>query len=156
MTNIARNILGINSGWTDAGFIQSSFNSGANGTFWQAASYQTGSLDLMGEFWFKAYVGGTTTTGAYFCLWAQEELPDGNFGDGVGNGTTLPSASYLLATAGVKVGVTSGSPVFGFFKKFPIPINNYRYGISQHSGVSLNAVSSMAAQYRTINYNLNG
>lgn len=155
MTNIARNILGINSGWTDAGFIQSSFDSGANGTFWQAASYQTGSLDLMGEFWFKAYVGGTVTSGAYFALWIQEELPDGSYGDGVTNGTGLPSANYLVATSGVKAGITSGSAIYGKFKNYPIPIDNYKYGISQHSGIALNSVSSMTCQYRTKNYNLN-
>lgn len=156
MTGILKNQLGINSAWTDAGFIQSSFNSGANGTFWLAASKQVGSLDLWAEVYVKAYVGGTVSSGGYFAVWVMPELPDGNFGDGVTNGTGLPNGTLFVDNIGVKAGVTSGSAVYGMTHIFPIPIDGYKFGVSQHLGIALNATSSVSVLYRTRNLNLNG
>lgn len=150
---------GVNT-WTALGFTGSDFNSLANGSFVLASSAidNSSNLDLFAEASFIATVGGTTTAGAYLALWALPLNRDGTtYGDTIGNGSTLPSANYLLATCGVKVGVTSGNTIVGIFPVFVMPTRRtFKFGISQHVGVAFHATASVTAEFQTTNLNLNG
>lgn len=142
------------------GFTAADFDSLANGSFVLASSAidNSSNLDLWAEASFIATVGGTTAAGAFFALWGLPLNRDGStYGDTIGTGATLPSVSYLLQSCGVKVGVTSGNTVVGAFPIFRLPTRRtFKFGLSQHTGVALNATASVTAEFQTTNINLNG
>lgn len=160
MANTLKLAAGGVSTWTAMGFTASDFNSLANGSFVLASTAidNSANFDLFAEASFIATMGGTTTSGAYVALWGVPLNRDGTtYGDSIGNGTTLPSGNYLLATCGVKVGVTSGQTIVGIFQPFAMPTRrSFKFGFSQHTGVAFNATASFTAEFQTTNLNLNG
>lgn len=159
MASTAKLVAGGVSAYTTCGFTATDFNSLANGSFVIGDSVIANgtNLDLIGEVSFIATVGGTTTAGGYFSLWGMVENRDGStYGDAITDGATLPSSSYLLATVGIKVGITSGNTIVGTFPRFLMPRDDFKFGLSNHSGVALNATASVTCEYRTFNFNLNG
>lgn len=159
MASVAKLIAGGVSAYTTCGFTAADFNSLANGSFVLASSTVTNAtnLDLLAEASFIATLGGTSTAGCYFALWALPENRDGTtYGDTIGNGTVLPAGTYFMGASGVKVGVVSGATVVGTFPRFLLPRGVFKFGLSQHTGVALNATASVTCEYRTTNFNLNG
>jgi len=159
MANTAKLVAGGVSAYSDCGFTAADFNSLANGSFVIADTVKANgtNLDLIGEVSFIATVGGTTTAGGYFALWIMPENRDtSTYGDAITDGSTLPSSSYLVATVGIKAGVTSGNTVVGTFPRFLMPRDDFKFGLSNHCGVALNSTASVTCEYRTMNYNLNG
>lgn len=160
MANITKLAVGGVSSWTSLGFTAADFNSLANGSFVLASSAvdNSSNLDVWAEASFIATVGGTTTAGAYLALWGLPLNRDGTtYGDTIGTGSTLPAANYLLATCGVKVGVTSGNTIVGIFPRFMLPTRRtFKFGLSQHTGVAFNSTASVTAEFQTTNINLNG
>lgn len=159
MASVAKFVAGGVSAYSSCGFTASDFNSLANGSFVLASSTTDNgtNLDLLAEVSFIATVGGTTTAGAYLALWIMPQNRDGStYGDTIGNGSTLPAATYFAGSAGVKVGVTSGNTIVGTFPRILLPRGVFKFGISNHVGVAFNATASVTAEFRTTNLNLNG
>jgi hypothetical protein len=159
MANIAKLTPGGQSAYTSCGFTASDFNSLLNGYVVVASSEISNAtnLDLMAEVSFSVVVGGTTGGGSYLALWILPKNRDNStYGDGVANGATLPGASYAVASCSIKPGVTSGNTVVGTFPRFFLPRGAFKFAVSNHCGVALNAAASAVFEYRTINIDLNG
>lgn len=145
--------------FSSAGFTAADFNSLANGSFVLASTAidNSGNLDLEAEFSGQFEVGGTTTAAHYLLLWLLPRNRDGStYGDGTGNGSNLPGSQYLVASGGVKVGVTSGNAVFFTFRRIWLPRGLFKWGLSQHLGAALDSTAAAQAEFLTTNINLNG
>jgi hypothetical protein len=159
MASVLKLVAGGVSSYTDPSFTEADFNSLASGSWIRSDADWDNStnLDVALECSFEFTMGGTTASGAYLAFWA---LPlartSAIYGDDQGEGSTLPSLRYLAATTGVKVGITSGNKIYGTFPRIYIERGIYRFGISQHTGVSFNSSAAAAVEVRTTNYNLNG
>lgn len=159
MASIAKLIAGAVPNYTSCNFTAADFNSLANGSFVLGSTSVTNAtnLDLLAEASFIATVGGTTTAGGGMSLWVLPLNRDGTtFGDTIGTGATLPSSVYFVSGLGVKVGVTTGNTVVGTFFRFLLPRGEFKFGLSNHCGVALNATAAVTCEYRTSNFNLNG
>ncbi len=159
MASIAKFIAGGVSAYTTCGFTSADFNSLANGSFVISDSVLANgtNLDLLAEVSFIVTVGGTTTAGCYMGLWVMPENRDGStYGDTITDGATLPASTYFAGACGVKVGVTSGNTIVGTFPRILLPRDDFKFGLSNHTGVALNATPALTCEYRTINFNLNG
>lgn len=160
MASIAKLNFGATSTtWTAAGFTLSDFNSRADGSVVVAATAidNATNLDLEVEVSITAEVGGTTTTASRFDLYILPLNQDGTtYGDGQVTGTTVPAASYWVASCLVKTGVTSGNAVYGNFPRVPLPAASFKFAIVNRMGSALDSTANAAVDYRTVNRNLNG
>jgi hypothetical protein len=140
--------------YASAGFTLTDFNSRANGSFVLGTTTIDNStnLDLDAEISGQFTVGGTTTAAHFLALWLLKLNRDGTtWGCGTGTGTALPAANQWMATASVRVGVTSGSAVTFDFPLIRLPRGTFRLGISQHLGAALNASAAAQVEFRTTN-----
>jgi hypothetical protein len=145
--------------WAVAGFTATDFNSLASGSVVVAATNKDNSanLDLYADVSFALTVGGTTTAASFVSLYILPLDQDGaTYGDGAANGTTAPVSGYLVATIGVKAGVTSGNVVNGTFRGIVLPPGDMKFAIVNNLTVALNAAAAASVKYRTYNENLNG
>jgi len=159
MASTTKLVAGGTSSYSSCGFTATDFNSLANGSVVVADTEQANgtNLDVLAEVSFIATVGGTTTAGGYFALWLLPENRDTTtYGDAVADGSTLPGANYLVAICSIKSGITSGNTVVGTFPRFLLPRGDFKFALSNHCGVALNATASVTCEYRTTNFNLNG
>lgn len=161
MTSTTKLIAGAtgSGAFTSAGFTATDFNSLANGSFVLAATAidNSANLDVLAEFSGQFAVGGTTTASHYLLLWLLPRNRDGStYGDATASGTSLPGSQYLVASGGVKVGVTSTNAVYFTFQGIPLPRGLFKWGISQHLGAALHSTAAMQGEFRTTNINLNG
>lgn len=157
MASTAKLIAG--QAFASAGFTASDFNSLANGSFVLASTAidNSSNLDMEAEFSGQFEVGGTTTAAHYLMLWLLPINRDAStYGDATASGTNLPGSQYLVATGGVKVGITSGNAVFFTFRHIRLPRGLFKWGLSQHLGAALDATAAAQAEFLTTNINLNG
>ncbi len=162
MANIAKFAVGGVSAYTSCNFQASDTNSLANGSFAIATSgtpqidFST-NLDLLAEISGVITVGGTTVTGAYLAFYLLPLNQDGTtYADGQGAGATLPAASYLVTSVGVKAGVTTGNTITFTTPRFLLPRGTAKFAIANGTGVAFNSSSAPTISYRTTNLNLNG
>jgi hypothetical protein len=143
--------------WGSAGFTAANFNSLANGAGVVAATAIVNgtNLDLYADVSFSLVVGGTTAATSFMALYLLPLNQDGTtYGDNT-TGSTLPAGAYLMSSAGVLVGVASGSAVYGTFRGVILPPGSFKFTISNNLGVALNAAAAAVVSYRTYNENLN-
>ena len=149
---------GVGLTWTTAGFTAANFNSLANGSVVVASSAinNTTAMDLYADVSFTVVVGGTTTTSSYLTLYRLPLNQDGtNYGDGVGNGATIPAPGYQAASIGVIPGITSGANVVGIFVGAILVPGNFKFAIVNNLGVALHTTAAATFNNRTYNENLN-
>lgn len=145
--------------FASAGFTAADFNSLANGSFVLASTAidNSSNLDMLAEFSGQFEVGGTTTAAHYLLLWLLPRNRDAStYGDATPSGTNLPGSQYLVASGGVRVGITSGNAVYFTFRDIRLPRGLFKWGLSQHLGAALDATAAMQGEFLTTNINLNG
>ena len=146
----------VNAAYASAGFTATNFNSLANGSTVIATSAQANAtnLYLYGDVSFVLTVGGTTTATSFLSLYILPLNQDGStYGDGAATGATPPVSTYMVASLGVKSGVTSGSTITGTFRGVVLPPVNFVFAVGNNLGVALN--SSAAATVSVIYYGEN-
>jgi hypothetical protein len=161
MANIAKLSYGTTTGstWTSAGFTASDFNSRADGSVVVATSAldNDSGLDLEAEVSFSIEIGGTMSAASRFDLFILPLNRDGTtYGDNQATGTTPPASSYWVASAGVKVGATTGTAMVGTFPRVPLPAADFKFAIVNRTGAALDSTAAAVVEYRTVNRNLNG
>ena len=161
MANLITLAVGGQSSYASLGFTFTDFNSLANGSTVVASSADDNSnnLDDAIEVSFSFANGATTTTAASrFDLYFLPLNQDGStYGDGSSSGSTLPGASYRIATASIRSGITSGNTLTGTFPIVPWPSRaTGKFVIANRTGGALNATSAAAVKYRGYRFNANG
>lgn len=170
MANLLKPTAGAINAWTSCGFTASDFNSIASGTtvFSDAAITNTSNLDMYANVSFSIEVGGTTAAGAILMLFVLPLNRDGTtYGDGRGVGDAnlvgaFPGFAYMAGVAPVRVGVTSGNAVTGYFMGrgpgglIELPRHNFLFAVGNGLGVAADSTANAAFDYQTTLLNLNG
>lgn len=141
-----------------AGFTAADFNSlaTANCVVASSAIANNSSLDLYSDVSFVATVGGTTLVTSRLDLYILPLNQDGTtYGDGTASGSAVPSASYQVASVGVKSGITTGNAVTGTFRGIVMPPGSFKFVVANQLGIALNSSAAVTMSYRTYNENLN-
>lgn len=150
----------IDTAYTAATFTAGDLNSLASGgaALSSAAITNTTNLDQMMDVSFVVTVGGTTLASSYVTVYVLPLNQDGStYGDGYASSTsTQPSFNYAAGSAGVKIGVTSGSTVTGTVQFISIPPGNFKIAFANNLQVALGSTAALTLKYVTYNNNLNG
>lgn len=149
----------IDTNWTSVPFTAGDLNSLASGGCAVAtASVSNGTaLDIYADVSVIVTVGGTTTATSFLTLYVLPLQQDGTtYGDGSTSSSSVqPVATYLVGSALVKSGVTSGSTVSAMFRQIVLPPGSFGVALGNNLGVALNATAALTMKIRTYNENLN-
>lgn len=149
----------IDTNWTSVPFSAGDLNSlGSGGCAVSTAAVSNGTaLDIYGDVSAILTVGGTTTATSLLTLYVLPLQQDGTtYGDGsASSSSSQPVATYLVGSAFVKAGITSGNTVSAMWRQIVLPPGNFGLALGNNLGVVLNATAALTLKIRTYNENLN-
>lgn len=100
---------------------------------------------------------GSITSGAgtpYIAVYLAPLNEDGTtYGDGIGSGTTAPSATYWVGN--IMVPPSTAAVITGTLRGIVLPPGSFRFVFQNMAGATL-AASANVVKYRTYNINNNG